>query len=380
MDASRTPPTPSGSAGGLSAPPGVPLLRTLYLYIAGGCNLKCRHCWISPEFDPGASISSYLDLGLIGNAVEEAIPLGLSSIKLTGGEPLLHPRFRDIVSLLASRRLKIMMETNGTLLDAGLARFLRETDAFGTVSVSVDGASASTHDEMRGVEGSFAMALEGVRALAAEGFRPQIICTLHEGNVSEIDDLISLAGRLGCGSVKFNHVQVIGRGGGMPGRLPLERILSLYRGHLPGARVSGSGPRILFDIPPAFRPVADLLEGGAGSCRIMGILGILSGGEMAMCGIGTAVPELVYGRLPEQSLRDVWTSSPGLLELRRAIPGSLSGACAGCIHRNACNGVCAAGNYHRTGRLDSPYWFCEEAREKGMFPATRTLSSSGGRE
>ncbi len=378
MDSRRTPPTPSASAGGLPGLPGVPPLRTLYLYIAGGCNLRCRHCWISPEFDPGASLSSYLDLALIEKAVEEAVPLGLTSIKLTGGEPLLHPRFREIVSLLASRKLKIMMETNGTLLDAGLARFLREADAFGTVSVSVDGASASTHDAMRGVKGSFELALEGVRALAAEGFRPQIICTLHEGNVSEIDDLISLAGRLGCGSVKFNHVQVIGRGGSMPGRLPLERILSLYREHRTAAMGSGGGPRILFDIPPAFRPIADLLEGGSGSCRIIGILGILSGGEMAMCGIGTAVPELVYGRLPEQSLRDVWTSSPGLVELRRAIPGSLSGACACCIHRNACNGVCAAGNYHRTGRLDSPYWFCEEAKEKGIFPATRTLSAARG--
>lgn len=348
----------------------IPPLRTLYLYISGGCNLSCRHCWITPDFDPDASRSAYLPLEIVDTAVEEALPMGLDSVKLTGGEPMLHPRFREIVDLLASRRIRIMMETNGTLLDASAARMMREAEVFGTISVSVDGARASTHDSLRGIEGSFEMALEGIRCLVSERFRPQMICTLHEGNAGEMLGVVALAADLGCGSVKFNHVQVVGRGEGMPGRIPLVGLLELHRSLRDAAR-SFPGIRIVFDVPPAFRSIGELLEGGAGSCRILGILGILPGGELAMCGIGRAIPDLVYGRLPGDSLAGVWARSPGLRELRRTIPDLITGVCTGCIHRNVCMGVCAAGNYHRTGRLDASYWFCEEAEASGLFPESR---------
>lgn len=355
-------------------PSEAPPLRTFYLYVSGGCNLNCRHCWISPEFDPGAAGSSFLALPALGKAIEEALPLGLRSVKLTGGEPMLHPGFGDMVRLLAARGLTMHMETNGTLLDPASARMMRETGLFRTISVSLDGARASTHDEMRRVSGSFDRALEGIRALVAEGFRPQVICTLHEGNAAEALPLVSLARGMGCGSVKFNNVQVVGRGSGMPGRLSLRALIDLHSSIRAGIE-AGQDPRfrVVFDIPPAFRPVGELLEGGAGACRILNILGILSGGELAMCGIGTAYPELVYGRLPESDVREVWETSPGLRELRAILPGSLTAPCSDCIHRNACMGVCAAGNYHRTGRLDSSYWFCEEASEAGLFPASRLL-------
>jgi len=357
--------------------PSVPPLRMLYLYISGGCNLRCRHCWITPGYDPDASSAAYLPLEILEAAVEEAIPLGLGSVKLTGGEPMLHPRFGRIVDLLASKRIGIMMETNGILLDAPAARMMRESGVFGTISVSVDGACGETHDSLRGIDGSFEMALEGIRRLVSEGFRPQMICTLHEGNAAEMHGVVALAADLGCGSVKFNHVQVVGRGEGMPGRLPLTRLLELYR-NLRKTAHDFPRLRIVFDIPPAFRSVGELLEGGAGSCRILGILGILPGGEMAMCGIGTAIPDLVYGRLPDDGLAEVWAGSPGLRELRRIIPDSITGVCAGCIHRNACMGVCPAGNYHRTGRLDVSYSFCEEAAASGLFPETRLFGPPTG--
>ncbi len=353
-------------------PSEAPPLRTFYLYVSGGCNLNCRHCWISPEFDPGASRSSFLDLSILEKAIGEALPLGLRSVKLTGGEPMLHPGFEEMVLFLADRGLTMHMETNGTLVDPSCARMMRETGLFRTISVSLDGACPATHDEMRRVRGSFDMALAGIRALVSEGFRPQVICTLHEGNASEALPLVSLARSMGCGSVKFNNVQVVGRGSDMPGRLSIRDLIDLHSAIRTGA---AGGPdsrfRVVFDIPPAFRPVGELLEGGAAACRILNILGILSGGELAMCGIGTAYPELVYGRLPVSDVREVWETSPGLLELRSVLPGSLSAPCSECIHRNACMGVCAAGNYHRTGRLCSSYWFCEEASEAGLFPASR---------
>ena len=133
---------------------GVPPLSTLYMYIAGACNLACHHCWISPHFDPAAASGRFLPLELACKAVVQGKPLGLSSVKLTGGEPMLHPRFREIVSFLADAGLGITIETNGTLLNESLASFLREMGV-GCISVSLDGADATTHEALRGVPGSF---------------------------------------------------------------------------------------------------------------------------------------------------------------------------------------------------------------------------------
>src|SRR5512137_898432 len=78
----------------------VPALRTLYLYLTAGCNLACRHCWISPSYEPGGGSGGHLDLGLLEQAIVEAKPLGLTSAKLTGGEPTLHPDFVGLCELL----------------------------------------------------------------------------------------------------------------------------------------------------------------------------------------------------------------------------------------------------------------------------------------
>ena len=49
----------------------------------------------------------------------------MNNAKLTGGEPVLHPRFVEIVDFLSTENIKLNMETNATLIDADLARHLK---------------------------------------------------------------------------------------------------------------------------------------------------------------------------------------------------------------------------------------------------------------
>ncbi|HFD40187.1 MAG TPA: radical SAM protein [Anaerolineae bacterium] len=375
-DTEKTPPIQDVTLQRLDLPEGVPPLGTLYLYVSGSCNLACRHCWITPEyigFEPGkqAINGRHVPLDYVDKAIREGKPLGLHSIKLTGGEPTLHPQFRELVNLISGAGLRIIMETNGTLIDRSLADFLAESK-LSFISVSLDGADAATHDALRSVEGSFQRAVEGVRALVRVGYRPQIICTLHKGNIAQVDDVVALAEDLGCGSVKFNLIQEMGRGAQFANQqgLSIEECIAenqrVEREVAPRSKVD-----IYFDIPFAFRPLSRLLRGDLGHCGILTILGMLHGGELALCGIGTSVPDLVYGNIARDDLQDVWCNSPGLIELRRVIPSGLQGICSECLHRDLCLGSCVANNYHATGRLDAPYQFCAQADALGLFPASR---------
>jgi len=115
--------------------------------------------------------------------------------------------------------------------------------------------------------------------------------------------------------------------------------------------------------------------GGCGVCGILSILGVLGNGSYALCGIGETVPELVFGHAARDRLEDIWRDSPILNELREGMPVRLEGICGQCIMKGLCLGSCVAQNYYRSRNLWAGYWFCEEAREQGLFPESRLGST-----
>jgi SynChlorMet cassette radical SAM/SPASM protein ScmF len=244
------------------------------------------------------------------------------------------------------------------------------------ISVSLDGASPHTHEYLRNVSGSYAAAVNGIKALVEVGFPVQIICTLHRGNLAEMEDVVVLAGKLGCTSVKFNLVQKVGRGErfGDDQGLEVAEILSLYT-HIEENVVPRHQVSILFDIPIAFHPIRRLLV-DKGRCTVLNILGVLASGELSLCGIGVTTPDLIYGHIEHDSLYDIWCSSPGLKQLREQVPAQLEGICAQCVHQALCKGDCVAHTYYRTHQLCSPHQFCEEAETLGFFPASRKIQGS----
>ena len=358
----------------IQLPEGVPPLTSLYVYAAGSCNLACRHCWIVPKFQPEGIGGPYIKLEFVEKAIREGKPLGLRSIKLTGGEPLLHPQFRELVTMIDDAGLEIIIETNGTLVDAAMAQFLKTKSQVRFVSISLDGATAETHDALRSVVGSFERAISGIVNLVDVGIHPQMICTLHKGNVSEMAGVVKLAEQLGCASVKFNHVQKVGRGEKFSNDqgLGIPELLELYR-CLEGEIVPRTGIPVYFDIPIAFFSLSQLLNDLLGRCAVKNIMGMLSGGEYALCGIGTTVPDLIYGYVDKDDLRQIWGDAPGLIRLREQIPAHLEGICGQCIHKDICQGECIANSYHLSGKLNAAYSFCEQADTLGLFPSSRKI-------
>ena len=363
-------------------PPDVPALKMFYLYLSAGCNLHCRHCWITPTFVHGKPVpGECLDFELLKGAVAEAKPMGLSAAKLTGGEPTLHPDFLRIVDFLSAADLDLTMETNATLIDRDLAVHLREKTNLRRIAVSLDSPDPGEHDRFRGVAGAHAAAVRGIGHLVAVGLRPQIIMSVYRENAERIEGLIELAVRLGAGSVKFNPVTPSGRGAEMHRQgqgLSFDELLALIhriRGPLQDRFPIYLGAMV----PPAMATIKELLRysnDGAG-CNVRHILGLLGTGEMAMCGIGRNLPELCFGKLGRDRLREVWMTHPVLLRMRKDLAGPFPGVCGDCIHAGRCLTHCLAQNYEANGALVSPSPLCAEAERRGIFPATRRVSWEG---
>ncbi|MHB1351521.1 MAG: radical SAM protein [Desulfobulbaceae bacterium] len=368
----------------LDLPEGVPPLRSFYLYLSNSCNLSCRHCWISPRFtsgqpDPG----DIIDVEALRGAITEAKPMGLTTIKLTGGEPLLHPRFREICAMATNEKMDLLMETNGTLLTAELALFLKNETSMTFVSVSIDSAVESKHDAFRGTKGAFLATLQGLDHLVAAGYENvQVIMSVHRGNSNEIEDVVRLAERHGAASVKLNPVTSCGRGAGMnqrgetldfADRLSLDQYI--FKELSPLLRSEGTAPDLILNSPLALMPISEIMrqQGATGDCGVLGILGILGSGEIAMCGIGRNVPELVYGRLGKDSIRTVWLDHPVLDKLRRVLNDvdSYPALCRECTLARRCRTGCVAQNFINGKQLVWPDPLCDSACRQGLFPATR---------
>ena len=157
------------------------------------CDLACVHCRASaqPERHP-MELSTEEGKRLIDAIAAMRVPVFV----LTGGDPIKRPDLFDLISHARRVGVRVSLTPSATplltrevvfrLKDAGLAR----------LAVSMDGASAATHDAFRGMSGSFARTLDAVRWANEAGLPVQINTTFSRRNIGEIDELVTLMEQL----------------------------------------------------------------------------------------------------------------------------------------------------------------------------------------
>jgi len=351
-----------------------PTLATVYLYYSSGCNLACRHCWIDPEFITQGNSKTDLSLDKLTAALDECIPLGLRSVKITGGEPFIRQDIFGLLDYLVSKNINITIETNGTLIKEKEAQAIKDAKV-SHVAISIDAPTEELHEELRQVKGSFKAAVEGVRQLKKAGVdNLQIIMCLWRKNAHLLNQMISLVKDLGASSLKINPVTPTCRGDSMEKDnliLSPQEVLDIYK-QFKGCS-GNNGIRVCFDIPQVFFSFEYFKQDSPGVCGIKNLLGILADGRISICGIGRNVDQLVLGWVGKDSLRDIWENSPILKKIREEIPQKMQGICGKCMFRFYCLGKCRAQVFYDSGDLLAPFYFCQQAYEQGFFPKNRLV-------
>lgn len=345
-------------------------LQALYLYITDTCNLRCRHCWIIPRWTP-TPLSPTIPSELYNRAISSALPEGLRMVKVTGGEPLLHPEWRQIIRFAAEQGVTVLLETNGTLVTEEDAEFLCKHDV--RVSVSLDGSDPETHDKFRGVKGSFEAARRAVCLLAELGKPPTIIFSLYAGNYHELEPFVALVKDWGVEEIKINIVAPMGRGKQMKHKgllLGVEELLHLKQFE-EKALQQRYGVRIYVDLPCAFESAAGLVTQGIGICPFLNLLSILANGNITFCGFGYARSDWILGNIKTHDLSEIWNNHPYLVKIRQLLPEGLRGVCGKCLFRDQCLGKCRAMAMAEFGDVTAPDPLCQALYDSGLFPVSR---------
>jgi radical SAM protein with 4Fe4S-binding SPASM domain len=188
-----------------------PLPKFVQLEPVGQCNLRCRMCPIQFRTDgsPGGP-PAFMSYELFCRLVDGFS--GITELHLQGlGEPLMHPRFFDMVRYAAARGIEVSTNTNMTVLSERRAEEC-VTSGLARMHVSLDGASAETYETIR-VRARFERVLRNLRRLAEAkarlgGALPEIrlVAVAMRRNLDELPELVRLAHELGIAHVSVQHL------------------------------------------------------------------------------------------------------------------------------------------------------------------------------
>lgn len=186
--------------------------RMVTIMITKGCNLQCCHCW--PESHPHNSASP-VPKDTIMRLILECANLGVEDICLTGGEPLTHPAWFKILAFSCRQPgfKRVRLQTNATLLTKVEIKALHSISFKGLmVQVSLDGATAQSHDFVRG-SGSFDRAFRGLKLLAEGGLGAQTLVSFTEmnHNFGDLPHLLEILDSLGIGGLVSKTLVLAGR-------------------------------------------------------------------------------------------------------------------------------------------------------------------------
>lgn len=185
--------------------------KTVTLAITGACNLACHHCWVEAGV---SSAVGHTPVRLLKKTITEIATLGGEGLRLSGGEPLCHPAWLELMRFSRSIGFQTLtLQTNGMLFTDEHVAALRELDFPGlSIQISLDGATAATHDLVRG-SGAFAGTLGGILKLVQEGLagRVALFMTEMRHNLDDIPALLEFADNMGIGSFSSGTLVLRGR-------------------------------------------------------------------------------------------------------------------------------------------------------------------------
>jgi MoaA/NifB/PqqE/SkfB family radical SAM enzyme len=246
--------------------------------ITGVCQSKCQHC-----LRGGSSRAHY------SGSIDETIGFlqrnGFGEVLLSGGDPLLFPGIVKLMARLVSEGLRVGSYVNAALVTGAQTAELRRVGLAYAI-LSLDGASAATHDAVRG-NGNFEKTQAAVRALVQAGIEVDLTYTVGSHNFDGHARIVSIAQEWGATAVTIVPTLPIGNAQGLTDDFGFDleaagRIGRAIAENMDNA-VSNSGvqvERIRFPLPGELPaqvrqcPRASLVyidcEGAVGTCPWLG--------------------------------------------------------------------------------------------------------------
>lgn len=354
--------------------------------VTQACDLACVHCRASAQPNRH-SMELSTDEGK--KLIDQIASLKVPVFVLTGGDPIKRPDLFELIGHARAAGVRVSLTPSATPLLTRDTIFRLKESGLARLAVSLDGASAETHDVFRGMAGSFSRTLDAVRWANEMGLPVQINTTFSRRNIAEMDAIASLIESLKITLWSVFFLVPTGRG-------KLNDLLSADEFEQVFARIHTLSKRATFDIKTTEaqhyrrytlqQKVADRKAGAltpAAKVKVDDAIGRAPRGLNDGKGFafiahtGEVFPSgflpMSAGSVRQQSLSDIYCNSALFQSLRDT--SKLEGKCGSCEFKEICGGSRARA-YALTGNPYAEEPCCSYIPREYILPTTAMKRAS----
>ena len=329
------------------------------------CNLNCVHCRSSSTLE----IDGHPDFSLneAKRILDEIHAYSNPVMVLSGGEPLLRSDVFDIAAYGTSLGLRMCLATNGALVTNTICANIKAA-GIQMVSLSLDGATASVHDDFRNQPGAFEGVMNAISLFNEQQIPFLINSSFTRRNKEEAPKIYRLVKSLGATAWYLFMIVPTGRGEDIMAELiPAEEYEDILNWHYDMEKEEHDLLVRPTCAPQYYRIVLQRskAEGEQFKRRSLkfstgGSKGCLAGQLICLIDVdGNVLPcsyfPLAAGNLHSQSFRDIWEQSQLFLDMRNF--SGYKDNCGRCEYLQVCGG-CRARAYAMTGDYLASEPFC----------------------
>ena len=332
------------------------------------CNLQCKHCYSNSGNVEEEELTTEEALAVVDQLADAHI----TALAFSGGEPLTRKDFFQVARHASDRGLYVSLASNGTLLTKENVAKIKEAKV-NYIDVSIDGACAKTHDDFRGVPGTFDKAIAGLKNCVEADLCVCIATTVGKNNMAELPAIIDLAEKIHAERFTYFNFIPTGRG-----KAHLDQDLSPQERedvmrYLLNRMSAGCKTTILATAPQLAR-VALQCQGPAGTDEVTMSMAHMQtvkvtkkavplGEFIGGCGAGRLycsispkgdVHPCVFlpvnvGNLRTEKFQDIWLNAPLFKSFRNR--ANLKGTCGKCTYKFICGGCRARSAAYHSGDM-----------------------------
>ncbi|MFI5036787.1 MAG: TIGR04053 family radical SAM/SPASM domain-containing protein [Acidimicrobiales bacterium] len=361
------------------------------------CSLACAHCRASAQPGPSpGELTTTQGRALLDQVAAFEGPRPI--VVFTGGDCLARPDIFELVAYAGEVGLRrgVAPSVTERLSREALARLYEL--GVRALSISLDGAGATTHDALRGIPGHFERTVEALATAAEMGFRVQVNTTVMASNAYELADVLALLRRVGVSIWEVFFLVGVGRGAavsevsareaedvchflvdatahGVTVRTvegPFFRRVQAER-----ARAGGADPRTAFDLGPLYGALRARLDEEPPGERTTASPTLATGDGRGVIFVGhdgavhaSGFLPLSLGNVTREGLAAIYATHPLLTSLRA---GDLEGVCGSCEFARLCGGSRARA-YARRGRVLGDDPACRRTPTRRVAPSSNEVA------
>ena len=318
--------------------------RSTLLELTLRCNMNCSHCGsiAGGKRKNELSTEQWLDV------CDQLSNMGCKLVTLLGGEPLLRKDWYIIAERVKLLDMKLTIISNGYLINDDIINQFKKLNPY-TIGISLDGASAETHDCIRRKKGSFSKSVEVLQKLKEAGIATTVITTVSKTNIRDLPSIKNMLVNRGIAW----QIQVA-----VPiGRFPKEQFLSNEEFYAVALFISTCREKYSFKELPIMgahsmgyfsKNLPNLMLCKWDGCPAgKTVISIRSDGGAIGC---LSLPdEFLEGNVKDGGLNDIWNNNKGFGYNRNFKKEDLKGNCRKCSKGSVCKGGCLSVSTAVTG-------------------------------